>query len=63
MLYIKTNNYVFRSAVNLTPTKASDQFPVAKVAELKKLKTMSSDRPVLGSEISGVGVSELEMIS
>ncbi|KAL5019871.1 hypothetical protein ScPMuIL_002763 [Solemya velum] len=34
----------------------SDQFPVAKVAELKKLKTCSSDRQVLGSEISSQGL-------
>ncbi|KAK3093091.1 hypothetical protein FSP39_010966 [Pinctada imbricata] len=48
-----------------TPTKAPTQhnadnrsqssneaFPVAKVAELKKLKTCANDRPVLGPEIS-----------
>ncbi|XP_060602738.1 colorectal mutant cancer protein-like isoform X1 [Ruditapes philippinarum] len=46
-----------RPGVNLTPTKASDNFPVAKVAELKKLKTVSnSERPVLGSEISNLGM-------
>ncbi|KAL4216354.1 hypothetical protein ACF0H5_024081 [Mactra antiquata] len=44
-----------RPSVNITPTKASDSFPVAKVAELKKLKTVSNtERPVLGSEISNV---------
>jgi len=32
-------------------------FPIAKMAELKKLKTGSGDRHVLGAEISSVGVS------
>lgn len=55
----------FRPAVNLTPTKASDNFPVAKVAELKKLKTVSNtERPVLGSEISNLGVGTcIEQVS
>ncbi|XP_052267563.1 colorectal mutant cancer protein-like isoform X2 [Dreissena polymorpha] len=41
-----------RPSVNITPTKASDNFPVAKVAELKKLKTSTSEKSV----ISNVGM-------
>ena len=48
--------YVYYRA---TPTTAADNFPVAKVAELKKLKTVSSERHVLGSELSSLGVSYL----
>lgn len=47
---------VQRPSVNITPSKASDNFPVAKVAELKKLKTVGSERSVLGSEISSLGM-------
>ncbi|KAL3885546.1 hypothetical protein ACJMK2_025597 [Sinanodonta woodiana] len=35
-------------------SQSCDQFPVAKVAELKKLKTVSSERQVLGSELSSL---------
>ncbi|XP_052786961.1 colorectal mutant cancer protein-like isoform X2 [Mya arenaria] len=45
-----------RPGVNITPMKASDNFPVAKVAELKKLKTSNSERSILGSEMSSVGM-------
>jgi len=31
--------------------------PVPKVAELKKLRTSTSDRQVLGAEITSIGVS------
>jgi hypothetical protein len=31
--------------------------PVSKVAELKKLRTGRQDKPVLGAEISSLGVS------
>ena len=48
-------NFYYRA----TPTTAADNFPVAKVAELKKLKTVSSERHVLGSELSSLGVSYL----
>ncbi|KAK3590872.1 hypothetical protein CHS0354_033800 [Potamilus streckersoni] len=37
-----------------TGSQSCDQFPVAKVAELKKLKTVSSERQVLGSELSSL---------
>ena len=40
-----------------TPTTAADNFPVAKVADVKKLKTVSSERHVLGSELSSLAVS------
>ena len=50
-------SFFLRPGVNITPTKASDSFPVAKVAELKKLKTVTgSERSVLGTVISNVGV-------
>lgn len=35
----------------------NETFPVAKVAELKKLKTCSNERPVLGCELESGGVS------
>ena len=35
----------------------SEAFPVAKVAELKKLKTCANQQPVLGAEISSSSVS------
>lgn len=40
-------------------------FPVAKMAELKKLKTggSSSNRHVLGAEISCMGVSHVTLLS
>lgn len=35
----------------------SDAYPVAKLAELKKLRTCASDMQVLGSEVTMLGVS------
>ncbi|XP_071098692.1 colorectal mutant cancer protein-like isoform X1 [Haliotis cracherodii] len=49
-----TKSQLNQSQMQMTPS--NDQFPVAKIAELKKLKTCAGDRQVLGSEISSLGL-------
>lgn len=43
---------------NFAPERrgTGDQFPVAKVAELKKLRTLTGDRQALGAEVSSLGL-------
>ncbi|XP_072439977.1 colorectal mutant cancer protein isoform X5 [Chiloscyllium punctatum] len=57
-----TNRPVNPSTGELSTSSSSNDFPIAKVAERVKLsktrsESSSSDRPVLGSEISNIGVS------
>ncbi|XP_041355814.1 colorectal mutant cancer protein-like isoform X2 [Gigantopelta aegis] len=42
-------------------TAGSDQFPVAKIAELKKLKTCAGDRQILGAEITSLGLPNTKL--
>ncbi|WAR29915.1 CRCM-like protein [Mya arenaria] len=48
-----------RPGVNITPMKASDNFPVAKVAELKKLKTSNIAEHLVQSLWKGSNLQEI----
>ncbi|XP_054975417.1 colorectal mutant cancer protein [Sorex araneus] len=57
-----TNRPVNPSTGELSTSSSSNDFPIAKIAERVKLsktrsESSSSDRPILGSEISSIGVS------
>nr|XP_022311817.1 colorectal mutant cancer protein-like isoform X1 [Crassostrea virginica] len=51
-----TKNYPPHTPTDRSQLSNQETFPVAKVAELKKLKTCSNERPVLGCELESGGL-------